>query len=284
MKLTVTHTTRYHYTPAAERLAFRLHLYPMSFDGQRVESWSVTVNGTDVPRLLIDGAANGVGLWHAKSALEEVEIVASGVVDTRDTAGIVKGLPRTPPTGMYLRSTKLTEPDADIRALAQKARRDSPLDTLHALSAAITTAVTYRAGVTDSMTTAREALKLGAGVCQDHAHVFVSAACTLGMPARYVTGYLQAGADGSAEVESHAWAEVFCESLGWVGFDASNQISPTPAYIRLGSGLDAAAAAPIRGTLTGNVDTDLSTTVAIAEDGAQSQQQSQSMGAAQPSA
>ncbi|MEM1306051.1 MAG: transglutaminase family protein [Pseudomonadota bacterium] len=284
MKLTVTHTTRYHYTPAAERLAFRFQLYPMSFESQRVDSWSVTVNGTEVPRLLIDGAGDGVGLWHAKSALEEVEIVAGGVVETKDTAGIVKGLPRTPPIGMYLRNTKLTEPDTDIRALAQKAQRESPLDTLHALSAAIIDAVTYRAGVTDSTTTARDALKLGAGVCQDHAHVFVSAARTLGMPARYVTGYLQAGADGAAEVESHAWAEVFCENLGWVGFDASNQISPTPAYIRLGSGLDAAAAAPIRGTLTGNVDTDLSTTVAIAEEGAQAQQQSQSKGAAQSSA
>ncbi|MEO0730579.1 MAG: transglutaminase family protein, partial [Pseudomonadota bacterium] len=157
------------------------------------------------------------------------------------------------------------------------AQHDELLDTLHALSAAVTKAVAYKPGVTTTTTTAADAVRIGAGVCQDHAHVFVSAARSLGVPARYVVGYLLADEDGNEVVETHAWAEAFCRDVGWIGFDASNAVSPTERYIRLGCGHDATAATPIRGTLTGDAIGSLSAKVSITPDAAQqSQQQSQS--------
>ena len=86
---------------------------------------------------------------------------------------------------------------------------------------------------------AADALADGKGVCQDHAHVLISAARHLGIPARYVSGYLFADQDGKSHEASHAWAELHLPELGWVGFDPANRCCPTDYYIRLGSGLDA---------------------------------------------
>ena len=93
-------------------------------------------------------------------------------------------------------------------------------------------------------TSAAEALKAGRGVCQDHAHVFISAARLMGVPARYVNGYFVTGGESASEAQ-HAWAEACIDGLGWLGFDPANQVCPTERYVRLACGLDAASAAPI---------------------------------------
>ena len=91
------------------------------------------------------------------------------------------------------------------------------------------------------------AIEHGCGVCQDHAHIFVAAARSLGYPARYVSGYLLMD-DANTEEASHAWAEAHVDGLGWVGFDISNGISPDTRYVRVATGLDYAQAAPVTGT------------------------------------
>ncbi len=88
-------------------------------------------------------------------------------------------------------------------------------------------------------------LLAGAGVCQDHAHIFVAGARCLGIPARYVSGYLHAAGNSDDALASHAWAEAFVPELGWVGFDPANGIAPTEHYIRTGD------AAPVRGVRRG---------------------------------
>jgi transglutaminase-like putative cysteine protease len=162
---------------------------------------------------------------------------------------------------------------------------DGPLGRLHALSAAVTDAVAYRGGVTTSQTTAAEAFALGAGVCQDHAQIFIAGARAIGIPARYVTGYLLAQG-GDALHETHAWVEALAPDLGWVGFDPSNRVCATEFYLRLASGLDADAAAPIRGSVavTGDIGIDADVRIAQAEDGVEERQlQRQQQQSAQPS-
>ena len=134
-------------------------------------------------------------------------------------------------------------------------------------------AVAYRAGVTTSDTTAAEAFSLGAGVCQDHAQVFIAASRALGIPARYVSGYLLAGED-DALYETHGWAEACLPDLGWIGFDPSNRVCVTERYLRLASGLDANEAAPIRGSVTvsGDVWVDADVRIAQAEEGVEQRQ------------
>ena len=100
------------------------------------------------------------------------------------------------------------------------------------------------------MATPTPALAAGQGVCQDHAHIFCSAARLLGLPARYVSGYLMMN-DRVEQDASHAWAEAFFEGLGWVGFDISNGYSPDERYIRVATGIDFREAAPINGMRMG---------------------------------
>ena len=75
---------------------------------------------------------------------------------------------------------------------------------------------------------------------------------SVGIPARYVIGYLFATEDDLTDEASHAWAELHIDGLGWVGFDVANRCCPDDRYIRLGSGLDAADGAPIRGVAFGS--------------------------------
>ena len=83
------------------------------------------------------------------------------------------------------------------------------------------------------------------------------------IPARYVSGYLHSGADGSAHEAAHAWAELYVAGYGWIGFDPANRCCPDARYIRLGSGLDAQDAAPIRGVSRGQGAESLDVTVAV---------------------
>jgi transglutaminase-like putative cysteine protease len=118
--------------------------------------------------------------------------------------------------------------------------------------------VSYRQGATGSETTAAEALALGAGVCQDHAHLFVAACRSLGIPARYVAGYLWPGENGTEPQAGHAWAEAFVDETGWVGFDPSNRTLQDERYVRVGIGLDCRSAAPVRGIHRGGAAETLS--------------------------
>ena len=83
------------------------------------------------------------------------------------------------------------------------------------------------------------------------AHALIALAHAAGLPARYVTGYLLTGDDAEAGEAAHAWAEIYVDGLGWIGFDPANRCCPDERYIRLGSGRDAREAAPIRGVSRG---------------------------------
>ena len=273
MRLTVRHATTYAYEPPADRCALRLRLYPPSFDSQRVLSWMVSVNAQAVPPLLSTASGDREAIWTCLGGAAEVTVVAEGEIETGDTAGVVRGLKETVRPQVFLRTTPLTESDAKIQALAAGIAAGKPLDRMHGLFNTVADAIVYKSGTTSAHTTAAQALKAGKGVCQDHAHVFISAARTMGVPARYVVGYLFAE-DGKA-TETHAWAEAFVPEIGWVGFDPANRLCPTDRYVRLACGLDAADAAPIRGNVSGAAQERLSASVDIMQAAGQSQSQNQ---------
>ncbi|HSF94764.1 MAG TPA: transglutaminase family protein [Thermohalobaculum sp.] len=268
MRLTIRHLTDHEYDPAPNRIALRLKLFPAKTRSQAPSGWQVVVNGQAVEPMLTNGFGDFEALWFAPTGTTQVEMVAEGTVTTSDTAGVIGRLGVAPPE-LFLRHTPLTRQDADIRSLAEAAVGTDPLARMHALSAAVHDAMVYRPGVTDSGTTAAQALALGAGVCQDKTHLLIAAARAAGIPARYVVGYLH---EESAPLgETHAWAEAHLDGLGWVGFDPTHQICPTGSYVRLCSGLDADDAAPVRGSLTGATEDRMTVSVSVAY--AQSQQQ-----------
>ncbi len=278
MKLHVTHRTGYVYDRPRAHLVQSLRLWPTEFEGQTVSTWAIAVDGHPAER----GAAfrDGSGDWVETVTMRNVSamaIVVQGEIETRDLSGVVRGLREKVPPIAYLRPTRATRLDEALRALAEEATAgtDAPLDRAHAISRAVSDAIVYTPGSTESETTAAEALALGQGVCQDQSHATIAMARAAGMPGRYVTGYLHSSADGAVDQASHAWAEIWVEGLGWVGFDAANRCCPDERYIRIGCGLDAEAAAPIRGRAQGGGRETLDVDVRVM-DAQQHAQQSQS--------
>jgi len=265
MQLTIRHHTAYRYAPAVAAVGVRLKLFPPAFAAQRPLSWSVTVNGIAVTPGFRDGWGDPVATHFVRGEVTEVEIAAEGVVETTDEAGVVRRLRESIRPGMCLRATPRTEADSAITALAEEAVAGggSQLDQAHRLQDLVTRRIAYRGGSTDGATTAAVALASGVGVCQDHAHVVIAAARALGWPARYVAGYYLPDEDGVHDAATHAWADVWIDGIGWVGFDASNDLCPTDAYVRLCAGLDAFDAAPIRGHVQGAGDEALDVSVSI---------------------
>jgi transglutaminase-like putative cysteine protease len=271
MRLSVRHLTTYTYEAAPDRCALRLRLYPPGFDGQRVVNWQVSVNGQPIAPLLTSFTGDRESIWTCTGPTDTVEIAAEGDIETKDAAGVVKGLRDTSRPGIYLRSTPLTQSSPAIDAMAASAAGAKTLDKLHALMAAVRDAIDYKSGSTSTATTAAQALKAGAGVCQDHAHVFISAARAMKVPARYVVGYLLAQDENLTE--THAWAEAYVPEIGWVGFDPANRLCPTDRYVRLGCGADSADAAPIRGNVSGSPGERLTASVDITQTQTQNQTQ-----------
>lgn len=248
MLISVKHRTTHIYEEEADYTIQSLRLTPAGFDGQKILSWSVSAPNQDNALVFKDCFGNKVQTITIGEPHSRIEICAEGIVETEDCNGIVSGLSEIAPVSVFLRPTLQTKANEAIKELADKSAKGDLLPTLHELNRIILDRVEYKKGSTDSKTTAAEALHGGQGVCQDHTHIFISAARTLKIPARYVTGYLLTEDKDEAH---HAWAEVYVTDLGWVGFDVSNQLCPTEKYVRIACGLDAEDAAPIRGTFQG---------------------------------
>ncbi|OAN44770.1 hypothetical protein A6A04_08100 [Paramagnetospirillum marisnigri] len=271
MRLRIRHETRYRLAEPARRAVQYLRLTPRQDRCQRVLSWSVSGPPSLVP--WTDGFGNRAHVASEVEAHDALTILVEGEIETNDTWGILPlddGLP--PP--MFLRPTPLTLADDAIRDLAKPFAAScvgtGTVPTLHQMTGAIAERVVYATGSTDVTSTAAEALASGKGVCQDHAHLFIACCRVLGLPARYVSGYLHSE---RSEMASHAWAEAFVEGLGWVSFDPANCQSATDAYVRLAVGFDYAGAAPVVGLRSGGKGEDLSVDLSVEQ--VQSQSQSQ---------
>jgi transglutaminase-like putative cysteine protease len=263
MRLSVDHVTTYRYDRPVRSVVQSHRLTPSVFAGQKVLGWEVTVAGGTKGAVHRDGAGDQLQGWTIAGPLTEIEVRVQGTVETEDTSGVLRGYRETVAPDCYLRPTLATRADVALHELAASARAPDPLALAHALSQGVSDAIAYRPGVTHARTTAAEALALGEGVCQDHAHALIACARVRGLPARYVSGYLFATLDGTPHEAAHAWAEIHITGLGWVGFDPANRSCPDARYIRLGSGFDAQDAAPIRGVARGGALEDMDVTVAV---------------------
>lgn len=271
MRIAVGHVTRYEYAEPVQYSIQALRLTPPNFAGQRVVDWVVMAPGMENATMFRDNIGNLAYLVSRTGPHQDNVIIAKGVVETEDRAGVAQGLQEVTPTRVFLRETDKTKADDAIREMAEKACPIPNVGGFHRLMNVIRDAIDYEVGATHEHTNAIEALKAGRGVCQDHAHVFIAAARAIGTPARYVNGYLYSGDDVPAEAH-HAWAEAWIDDLGWVGFDCANRVCPTDRYVRLVTGFDAASAAPIRGSRRGGSNELLDVIVEVHQQKSQQQQ------------
>jgi transglutaminase-like putative cysteine protease len=254
MRLTINHTTRYRYDVPATYALQQLRVRPQTTSTQNVLNWQLKLEGAVEQASFTDENGNLVDLVEFLPSMENVSITVTGEIETIDTAGITGAHQAIMPLWFYLRQTKLTKAGSGTSTLAKALGPaqigETDIDRLHKLSQLILGTVPYTTGETGAQTTAEDALAHGKGVCQDHTHIFLSAARLLGYPARYVSGYLMMN-DRVDQDASHAWAEAHIDGLGWVGFDVSNAISPDARYVHVARGLDYSGCAPTTGFIVG---------------------------------
>jgi transglutaminase-like putative cysteine protease len=262
MLIAIRHRTDYHYERAFNHAVQSLRLTPPSGTTQHVIEWRIEMPGIETASNYHDSWGNLVHLVTPHGDVSDLSILVHGVIDTHDTGGVVGMTNEAALPPIFLRETPTTKPSKAIAEFARSSARKTRLETLHTLLTGIQRHVAYDTDATHVLTTASEAFESQRGVCQDHAHIYIAAARVLGIPARYVTGYLLVESDEPA-VAHHAWAEAYTEDLGWIGFDAANGVCPTPNYVRLAVGLDAPAAAPVRGIMRGSGAEKLSVEVVV---------------------
>lgn len=275
MRIRIAHETVYRYDTPATKAIQILRLTPRNHDGQYVVRWRVEVSEDCRVEPREDAFGNLTHTFTVDGPISELAVRVAGEVETQDTHGVMRGTREKFPPSFYLRQTDLTMPDKAIMAWADKinGKGERPvLETLHALQQAIYSNFTFDVNATVPSTTAQQAFANNHGVCQDYAHIFCSAARYLKIPARYVGGYFLRG-DGIVNMESgHAWTEAFLPDFGWIAFDPANGICATEAHVRVATGLDYLAAAPVRGTRYGGVGEAMNVKVTVDQASRQSQQ------------
>ena len=246
MLLNIEHHTRYAYSEDVNYTIQELRLTPQNGFGQHVKRWEIKVNGDLYATQ--DTYGNSLHTLVVNNPHQEILIVAAGEVET----GVeVISQHQALPLFIYLRDTPLTVSNTAMREFAAQYKTDvyAQMAALENMMHALLQRVKYIKGVTKVTTTASEAFEKGQGVCQDHAHIFIACCRSIGLPARYVSGYLFTK-DGSL-LQTHAWADVYLTNGGWQSFDVSNGILAGETHVRLAIGLDYRSASPVGGMRAG---------------------------------
>ena len=145
----------------------------------------------------------------------------------------------------------------------------SPLEAAKKYSQFIFENFKYVKGITNVETRVDEILEFRSGVCQDFAHVLLQLLRTIGIPSRYVSGYICPNKNGMrGEGATHAWIDAYIPRLGWIGLDPTNNCFANEHHIQLAVGRDFSDCTPIKGTFKGPANHELMVYVSVGyEDG-----------------
>lgn len=244
MRLSISHETTYHYDDQVRASIQYLRLTPHDSERQQVLNWQLSL-----PRPVhaqVDPFGNILHVLTLDEPHEAIVIGARGQVEIDEKREAEHESQSSLP---FLRFTRLTEADEAIRAFAvEQTNKRTDRHALIDLMQALNQRIVYTPGSTAVDTSAARAFANGAGVCQDHTHAFLACARSIGVPARYVSGYLYS--DSSEHLASHAWAEAWIDDA-WYSFDVTNQLSIPERHLKLAVGLDYLDACPVRGMRRG---------------------------------
>ena len=261
--LSINHLTSYKYAAKLTYAVLQLRLYPCCTKGHRIENWHCEIFGGKKELSFKDHNGNNVLLVTSFPNTTEILINTFGLVKVFDQNGVSGREKGSTPLWIYKNQTPLT----DLGKLSDKfvsecGDKIGSIRWLHELSGSIKQKIKYKIAETEASSSAHDAVKKGLGVCQDHAHIFIGCCRSVGIPARYVSGYLLL--EGvEQQTAMHAWADAFVPSLGWVGFDVSNGVSPDSKYLRIAQGSDYNDVTPIKGTIFGGLEEKMSVNLIV---------------------
>jgi transglutaminase-like putative cysteine protease len=254
MRLRVAHNIVRRYDPPATGVIQLLRLTPRNHEGQHVIGWRIDISVDARLNAHEDAFGNLAHIFTAEGPLDTLRISIDGEVETQNSDGIVRGTVERFSPGLFLRETALTQADRRVAGFARDIRdahKGNVLDELHHLVHRLHQEMRDEDEPSQTpAATAAEVFLHKRGVARDLTHLFIGAARSLAIPARYVSGYVCV--DGLEQRSGHAWAEAYVPGVGWIGFDPVKGACPTEAYIRVAVGLDALGAMPVRGTHYGS--------------------------------
>lgn len=275
-RLRIEHSTGFSYQGDVTASYNEARMLPNSTDSQFVLSSSLDIEPSTSVNQYVDYFGTRVAAFDVLSPHGDLKITARSLVEVRPRPlervdiswdDLAREASKSIETVEQLSQTARTAPHPEVVQLAKSiaAEHSQPGPAAHAISEAIGGAVDYVFGVTGVQTTAHDAWEARTGVCQDIAHITLGALRSVGIPARYVSGYLHPRA--SAEVgeavpgESHAWVEWFAGE--WQGFDPTNNIEIGDRHVLVGRGRDYTDVPPLRGVYAGPFKSHLHVKVTI---------------------
>lgn len=266
MILAITHLTRYRYTADVTELQMELRLRPPAAGGQAVHLHRLVVRPETPVRHYVDGFGNHVHYFNLMAPHDRLEVVSETVVETSSPAE-PESLDVFPADLLVFRPPVVDV--AGVRRLARQTQLDDPesaenvREALQRLVSSIARGFKYNLAVTTVSTSVDEVLKLRQGVCQDFAHLFIAAARAMGVPCRYVSGYVYTGSGEPVVGASHAWAQAWIPQTGWWSYDPTHPGLSFENYVRVAVGRDYRDAAPTRGVYMGSATSELDVRVEI---------------------
>jgi len=271
MKIAVRHRTVLDYESEVMDSVMDARLGPRTDEHQTWETYSLQVVPGGSVRQYTDGFGNVAHLITVMKPHRSLDVTMNGVVETSLADPFEQPRSQPEPLGPaehieLLGPSPLVPPSAEIDAIVAPFRGDGRpvIEVAQALMRAVHERFEYRPDVTTVMTTVPEALSHSTGVCQDFAHVLIALCRALGIPARYVSGYILGGG-GSAPTRgteaSHAWVEAFTPTHGWRGFDPTNDLMASQRHVKMAVGRDYRDVPPTRGAYRGTAEERLAVTV-----------------------
>jgi transglutaminase-like putative cysteine protease len=276
----IRHLTKFRYDHPVSESVMEVRMQPRSDTDQRCLAFSLSVS----PRCRVfpyrDHMGNNIHHFDIPGDHSQLVIVAESLVERQSGLHVPyflspdawAELDRTVAAGDFwemLMPSEFAKPTPMLLEFGKKlgiCRRDDPLMLMHDLNAALYDRFTYVPKSTHVDSPIDDALLSGEGVCQDFAHIMIALARSVGIPARYVSGYLhhrKEDHDRSVEDATHAWVETFLPSLGWVGFDPTNHLVADERHVRAALGRDYTDVPPTRGIFRGESDSELTVAVRV---------------------
>ena len=273
----IKHITRYRYASAVIDCANQVMLYPIQDAQQVLKKHELHISHKPDLEEFVDYFGNRVGIFSVINPITELTIESDIEIEILPAA-----LPETNHS-VKEQWEKLSEsreqfPYMDFMMLENFNQENqvaaiieklvdfslSPFDTAKILSKYVYDNFEYRKGVTTVETEAEEIWKLKAGVCQDFAHILLVMLRMVGIPARYVSGYIcPKDQELRGEGATHAWAEVCVPFYGWIGLDPTNNCIASDRHVRLAIGRNFSDCTPVKGTYKGSSEHTLEVSVSI---------------------
>ena len=273
MLLRITHETRLSYTAPVAETVFEVRMGPQTDEDQTTLGYRLRTTPQSPVTSYRDGLGNRVDLFNITKPYEELVILATSYVRThrRPTAGRLGAPSARLVAGSasvdameYLGPSLLvdTSPalDALVAELPRPTEEQTSADYVQTLMNAVHGRLKFESAVTKSRTKVSESLELGRGVCQDFAHLFLGVCRGVGLPARYVSGYV----NHPGELATHAWAQVWGgEETGWVDVDPTTRKFVADDHVAIAFGRDYTDVPPNRGLWKGRAEETISVTVKV---------------------